>query len=839
MISDILQSTKLPILAVLDKLLADLAQAGRVVLVAPPGAGKTTIVPLALLDAPWMAGKRVLVLEPRRLAARAAAERMAGLLRESVGETVGVRARLASRVGPKTRIEVITEGIFTRMVIDDPSLDGVGAILFDEFHERSLQGDFGLALSLDIQDGLREDLRLVVMSATLDVDKLTRHLQIDTVVESHGHTHPVETRYIGRRADTPIEVAMAIAIKSTLQSERGSILAFLPGQREILRTAARLNADLTDLRISVAPLYGALDLTSQSGAIRRPPSGHRKVVLATSIAETSLTIEGVRIVIDSGLARKSRYLPGQQLTRLETVRAARSSVDQRRGRAGRIEPGVCIRMWQEPENRGLRTSETPQIEETDLTDMVLDCLAWGVSSPNRLPWLTQPPNGAVDAAFERLMSLGAVDDRHMLTAHGKALRQLPMPAHLASMIIRAAETGASHDASLLSALIVERGVGGPSSDIADQLQHLRNDRSNRAIQTRRLAQRWERVVQRLRGRKRKQSTVHYSIGQLLAMAYPDRIARRRGTGTHYLMANGRGAHLANHETLNGAEYLVAADLQGGTSSSRILAAVAVSLDELHGICENLIIESTECFFDPSAAAVRSTHCRRLGAIRLSERSERVPRDMATAATLVDGIISKLGLHALPWSKDLVHVRQRVEFLRGTDANWPDLSDDTLSRKTNEWLTPFVIGKAALSEISTHDLTQAVEALIPWEMRRKLDSEAPPHFIAPTGNRFAVSYEGERAPSVALRVQEVYGLRTHPTIGTGRVALSMTLLSPADRPIQLTKNLPGFWIGSWRDVKVEMKGRYPKHSWPDNPTTASPVATGRPRARGKARKQPKT
>jgi ATP-dependent RNA helicase HrpB len=818
----------LPIEAALTDLLAALERATAAVLVAPPGAGKTTGVPPALLEAAWLDGRRILVLEPRRIAARAAAERMATLRAEKVGQTIGLRARLATRVGPRTRIEVITEGVFTRMVLDDPALDGVGAVLFDEFHERSLDADFGLALASDVQAGLREDLRILVMSATLDGARVSSLLGGAPVIESAGRAIPVDTRYLGRPADRRIEEAMVTAIRQALDNETGSILAFLPGQAEIRRVADRLTETELPPGTTIAPLYGALDARAQDDAIRPAPTGQRKVVLATAIAETSLTIEGVRIVIDSGLARVPRFDPGARVTRLETVRASRASVDQRCGRAGRLEPGVCYRLWAEPETRSLRPHEDPEIRAADLTGLLLDCAAWGVTDPATLSWLDPPTTPACAAARSTLQAIGALDASGRITDRGRNLRALPLPPHLAATVIAAAATGQLHEAASIAALLVERGLGGNGADIDDRLRAFDRDRGPRARATRDLAARWADIAESMTATD--SALPERTTAGLLAHAYPDRIAMARGKPGEFLLANGRGARIDPAEPLAAERFLVVAEIIGSAAAGRITLAAALSDRELESIAGSRIRRTTELEFDRTARAVRARERRRLDALVLESRPVPVEPGEDATAMLCRGI-AELGLDALPWSKAQTQLRNRVAFLRAAGADdWPDLSSDALANDIEHWLAPYLAGKTALSEIDASDLDAALSALLSWSLKKRLDDDAPTHFTAPTGNRHPVAYDGEHAPSVALRVQELFGLKQHPAIAGGRLPLTLVLLSPAGRPIQVTRDLPGFWSGSWRDVAADLKGRYPKHPWPDDPANAEPTAKAKPRRR---------
>lgn len=815
----------LPIDDVLDELKATLSVRASAVLVAPPGAGKTTRVPLALLGEDWLGSKKILILEPRRLAARGAAERMATTLRERVGDAVGLRARLASKVGPKTRIEVITEGVFTRMILDDPSLEGVGAVLFDEFHERSLDADFGLALALDAQASLRTDLRVLVMSATLDGARVANLLGDAPVVESEGRAFPVDTRYLGRDAHARIDDQMADAILKALRAETGSVLAFLPGQGEIRRVEDQLRQRASDTSVVIAPLYGAMDMTAQDLAVQPAKAGERKVVLATSIAETSLTIEGVRVVIDSGLARVPRYEPDAGITRLETVRVSRAAADQRRGRAGRTEPGVCYRLWDEPQTKSLPAFAEPEIRSAGLAGLLLDCAEWGVTDPTTLRWLDVPPAAALDAARGELTALGAVDHSGHITADGRAIRALPLPPRLARMVIAGAQRGAAREAADIAAVLVERGLGGNDTDLAHRVEAYRRDRSRRAEDMRRLAAGWEKAA----GSQRRPSGEVASIASLLALAYPDRIAKARGAPGQFLLANGRGAKLDVTDALAKAPYLVVAELQGAAAATRILLAAKTDEDEILAIAAARISQTDEVTFDRSAAALRGRRSRRLDAIQLSSEPLRVPPDEGSAKLLAEGLAS-VGIAKLPWSKAQLQLRDRVGFLRAAQPEtWPDLSDAALAETVAEWLAPFLASKTRLADFGADDLGQAIDALLPWDLKRRLDADAPTHFAAPTGNSHAIDYEGAGAPALHIRVQELFGLKTHPAIAGGRLPLTLHLLSPAHRPMQITKDLPGFWAGSWSAVKADMKGRYPRHPWPDDPANALPTARAKPRS----------
>jgi ATP-dependent helicase HrpB len=816
----------LPIDVILDELRTALAACASAVLVAPPGAGKTTRVPLALMNESWLRGRKILVLEPRRIAARAAAERMAHSLSEAVGERIGLRARMVSKSGPKTRIEVVTEGVFTRMILDDPELSGIGAVLFDEFHERSLDADLGLALALDCQRGLRDDLRILPMSATLDGARVAQLLGDAPVIASEGRAFAVDTRYLGRDANARIEDQMADAVMRALREESGSILAFLPGQGEIRRVEERLAERISDSTIVLAPLYGAMDMRAQDLALEPAAKGLRKVVLATSIAETSITIEGVRVVIDSGLARVPRFEADVGVTRLETVRVSRAAADQRRGRAGRTEPGVCYRLWEEPQTQSLPAFTEPEIRSADLTALLLDCAEWGTADPRSLGWIDPPSTAAIDAAREELTELGALDAEGRITAIGRRLRSLPLPPRLARMVISAAEFGHAPEAAEIAAVIVERGLGGNDADLAHRLDGFRRDRARRATDMRKLAAGWARVAGA--GRSVQEPREDMSIARLLALAFPERIGKARGAPGQFLLANGRGASVDAAHPLARSPFLVAAELSGSAASTRILLAAAADEADILGAAGNRISARDEIEFDQGAGALRSRHVRRLDAIVLTNEPRAVMPSEETARLLADGI-AKLGVSRLPWSKAQIQLRDRVGFLRAAGGDdWPDLTDAALANTVVEWLAPFLAGKTKLSEIGADDLGAALDALLPWRLKRRLEEEAPTHFLAPTGERHAIDYEATGAPAMHIRVQELFGMTQHPSIAHGKLPLTLHLLSPAHRPIQITRDLPGFWKGSWAAVKAEMKGRYPRHPWPDDPAAAAPTARAKPR-----------
>jgi ATP-dependent helicase HrpB len=817
--------TPLPIDAVLDELARTLAGHNAAVLVAPPGAGKTTRVPLALLDEPWARAKKIIVLEPRRIAARASAERMAQTLGERVGETVGYRVRFGSKVSQKTRIEVVTEGIFSRQILDDPELSGVAAVLFDEFHERSLDADLGLALARDAQVGLREDLRILVMSATLDGARVAKLLGEAPVIASEGRAFPVETRYLGRKADAPLERQMADAIAMALRADPGSVLAFLPGAAEIRRTQNLLSERVHDASIEIVPLFGALDAAVQDRAIAPAPKGSRKVVLATSIAETSLTIVGVRIVVDSGVARVPRYEPDIGLTRLETVRASRAAVDQRRGRAGRTEPGVCYRLWDEPQTASLAPFTQPEILSADLSSLVLDLAQWGVSDPSALAFLDSPPGPALKEARSLLLELGALDPDGRITAEGKSLRALALPPRLARMIVDSHRLGTGAEAAEIAAVLTERGLGGDSVDLDARLDQFRRDRSPRAGSARSLAQRWASQVAATEGPASEDTSP--STGVMLAFAFPDRLARNRGNGS-FVLANGRGAAVEQTSALARAPYIAVAELTGTAANGRILLAAPIAQADIDLRFADQIETTDEISFDRSALALRARRKRTLHAITLSEAPLALKPSAETARVLADGLIAS-SLEKLPWSKPLKQWRDRVMFLRAAEGeSWPDLSDGALAAQREAWLVPALYDKTSLKEFSAGDLSEALMTLLPWELRTRLEREAPTHFEAPTGTMVAIDYEAEQGPTIAVRLQELFGLNSHPSIAKGAVPLVLELLSPAHRPVQVTRDLPGFWRGSYAAVRSDLRGRYPRHPWPEDPASAMPTRRVKPR-----------
>jgi ATP-dependent helicase HrpB len=815
----------LPIDDALPRLIEALRAKNRAVLVAPPGAGKTTRVPLVLLNEPFAKSGKIVVLEPRRLAARAAAQRMASTLGEKVGETIGLRVRLQSLISARTRIEVVTEGVFARKILDDPSLEGISAVLFDEFHERSLDADLGLALALDAQEGLREDLRVLVMSATLDGARVANLMEGAAQIESVGRAYPVETRYVGRDPRLNVEEEVARVALDALASEPGSMLVFLPGQAEIARVAAMLTERKSDTAVDIAPLYGALDARAQDLAIASAAPGRRKIVLATSIAETSLTIEGVRVVIDSGLMRVPRFEPDIGLTRLETVRVSRANADQRRGRAGRVEPGVCYRLWEEPANGGLLPYAPPEIHSADLSGFALDLAAWGVADPGALKFLDPPPRAAFAEARALLMALGALDAEGRITDEGRAISRLALPPRLARMALDAARQGAGRLAAEIAVLLTERGLGGDAVDLTHRLQNFRRDHSARAEDARRLARNLgNRAVSLVEMRGGEEEA---TPGAWLAAAFPERIAMARGKPGEFLMANGRAASLEPHEALARESFLAISEIVGRAAAARILTAAPLTRQEIEAQQGAAITTAEELTFDRNAAALRARRRRRLGALVLAEQTLGVAADEASALALAKGVLG-LGVERLPWTKALKQWRDRVEFLRRAEPEiWPDLSDAALAASP-DWLAPFLLGRISLAQITADDLASALHAALPYALAKRLEIEAPTHFVAPTGTAASVDYEAEGGPSIALRVQELFGLAEHPALAGGRAPLTLHLLSPAHRPIQITRDLPGFWKGSWSTVRADLRGRYPRHFWPEDPASATPTARAKPR-----------
>jgi ATP-dependent helicase HrpB len=845
----------LPIEEVLPALADALRARPSAVLQAPPGAGKTTRVPLALLGEPWLAGQRVVMLEPRRLATRAAARRMAETLGERVGQTVGYRVRMDSAVGPDTRVEVVTEGILTRRLQADPALEGVGLVIFDEFHERNLHGDLGLALCLQSRAVLRDDLRILVMSATLEGERVAALLGGAPVVTSRGRSYPVQVHYAARRPAASVEAAVAGAVRRAVAEHDGDVLAFLPGAGEIRRAEAALAEGPLPAGVRVAPLFGDLPQGAQDAAIRPSAPGERKVVLATSIAETSLTIEGVRVVVDGGLARVPRFSPRTGMTSLETVRVTRASADQRCGRAGRLGPGVCYRLWPEHEQHHLLPHATPEILEADLAPLALELAAVGVADPAELAWLDPPPPAAFGQARELLAQLGALGDDGRVTAHGRRMAALGLHPRLAHMLLRGAALGHAALACDLAALLGERDVlrgdAGPpqDADVRLRLEALAaagdagGPRGSPAFvrgyavdreacrRVRAESRQWQRQLRAAEAEPRGASArvAGDASGLLLAFAYPDRVGQRRpGQGGRFLLRNGRGAALAAPQPLSDEAYVVAAELDGRRPESRIFLAAPLALEDLLEHFGAHVVHEDVVAWDGATQSVLARRRERLGALVLKDAPLRDPDPDAVLAALLGGLSAE-GVAALPWSDAARRLQARIAFMHRLDPRWPDVSDATLAATLGEWLAPHAYGMRRRAELQRVDMAAVLEGMLTWGQRRALDEEAPTHVVVPSGSRIPVDYGDPAAPVLAVRLQEMFGATETPRVAGGRVPLTLHLLSPAHRPVQVTRDLAGFWRSAYFEVRKDLKGRYPKHHWPDDPLRAEP--TSRAKRRG--------
>lgn len=838
----------LPIEASLPELKRALGAGNRVVLQAPPGAGKSTRVPLALLEEAWLEGRKIVMLEPRRLAARAVATRMAQTLGESAGETVGYRTRLETRVGKRTRIEVVTEGILTRWLQSDAALEGVALVIFDEFHERSVHADLGLALCLDSQDALREDLKLLVMSATLDGARVAALLGDAPVITSEGRTFPVEIRWSApepararaARFEPRIEQRAATQALRALEEQTGDILVFLPGQGEIRRAQALIEERGVPSTVRVLPLYGELGADLQDEALRPSAHGHRKIVLATNIAETSLTIEGVRVVIDSGLARRARFDPGSGMSRLETVRISRASAEQRSGRAGRLGPGICYRLWSESEHSSLAAHSVAEIVETDLAPLALELANWGVRDPAQLRWLDPPPPGTYAQAIDLLKLLGAIDSAGAITPHGRELAKLATHPRLAHMILRSADLGGARTALDLAALLGERDLlrfagGERNVDLRLRLDALRSGSSgsaNAQVDTgarHRIKRSADQLARQL-GATAATDSADVELGRVLALAYPDRIAQSRGAGGRFLLSNGRGAKLPEPQSLSTSEFLVVADLDAAERDATIRLAAPISRAAVAADFAALIEARERIEWDSRERIVIAQREQWLGALKLAERRIEDADPEAIARALLVGV-REMGLECLPWTKESRQLRERIQFAHRVDTRepnpWPDVTDAALLASLETWLAPWISGITRREQFSRLDMHAILNGMLDWDRQQRLNAFAPTHCAVPSGSRIPIDYGGD-APTVAVRLQEVFGLQTTPTIADGRIPLTLELLSPAHRPVQITQDLKSFWARGYPDVKKDLKGRYPKHYWPDDPLTAPATARAKPR-----------
>jgi ATP-dependent helicase HrpB len=827
-------ATDLPIEPLIPEILGALAAAPNLVLEAPPGAGKTTRVPLALLDADWAKGGKIIVLEPRRLAARGAAARMAAMLGEEVGETVGYRVRLDRKVSTKTRIEVVTTGLFLRQLQGDPALPGVAAILFDEFHERTIEGDMALAFALEAQGALRDDVRLLVMSATLDGESVAQRIPGGKRLRSEGRAFPVETHHLGDDPNARLEDRIASAVRRALAEESGDVLAFLPGTGEIRRTQDRLG---DDTRAVVLPLYGDLPLAEQDKAVKRDPQGRRKVILATSIAETSLTIDGVRVVVDSGLKRSPRFDPASGMSRLVTVKASLAATAQRRGRAGRTQPGICYRLWSAAAERALPTFDAPEIEAADLAPLALELAVWGIVDPSKLMLMTPPPAAALSQARSLLMQLEAIGVDHLATAHGRRMAELGVHPRLAHMMVRAVERGLGDLACDIAAILSERDMlkgREIDCDLRHRVQILRNDASDPAIdrgqraRIRQSAQDWRRQLNVPKGAQ--SSTAQ--CGQVLALAYPDRLAQRRGAPGQFRLSNGRGAMLPPTDPLASEDFLSVGSLDGEAREARVFLAAPITLAEIEEDFAGAIEEKSVLAWNARNETVEAKRERRLWALVLEEKPLKTPPQGQVIAAMIEGVRA-MGLSSLPWSDNARNLQARVAFLRrvGDERHgWPDLSDEALLASLEDWLAPYLAGVTRRAHFANLDLMEALLARLDWKQRQALDELAPTHLTVPSGSRVPLDYQSGEVPVLAVRLQEMFGATDTPAIAGGKVQVLLHLLSPARRPVQVTRDLKSFWANSYRAVKADLKGQYPKHYWPDDPLQAEPTARAKPRPR---------
>jgi len=811
-------SPDLPIDALLPELLFTLAGTSTAVLQAPPGAGKTTRVPIALLDADWRGDRRILMLEPRRLAARAAARFMARARGEAAGETIGFRTRLETQVSARTRVEVVTEGILIRMLQRDPELSGYAAVLFDEFHERSLSADLGLALARESQQALRPDLRLLVMSATLAAEPLAELLGNAPVLISRGRAHPVEIEYRPQAREQRLVDAAAACVRHALGEQTGSLLVFLPGVGEIRAVHDRLQGTLAP-DVDLQPLYGALAPTAQDSAIAPAAVGRRKVVLATAIAETSITIEGIRVVIDAGLERRARFDPGSGMTRLVTTRVSRAAAEQRAGRAGRIEPGTCYRLWRESEQKSLPAFTSPEILEADLAGLVLELAQWGARCPDELTWLDPPPAAHWNQAVELLRWLDALDDSGAITSTGRQMLEAGLHPRLAHMLVRSRENGAPATGARLAALLGERDVlgTGAGSDIEPRLRALEHGSTGGAHRGRIHA------VQQLARRltdKRTDTARDIDPGALLALAFPDRIARRRSGGqARFQLSNGKGAWLPDDDPLGASEWLVAAELDGKAREARIFLAARTDQATVESVLADHIEQTETAAWDDHRGTVVVQRERRLGALVLEQKPAGAPTSAQTADGLLNAAADK-GLAALNWTEAARQLCRRVELMRGLEPEkWPAFDNKSLASELPEWLGPFLVGLTHWRQVEKLDLMPALENRLGYELKRKLDQLAPTRLGVPAGPEIRLDYSTGDQPVLPVKLQGVFGWRESPRIAGGRVPVVLHLLSPAGRPLAITADLESFWANAYPEVAKDMRGRYPKHPWPDDPMAA--------------------
>jgi len=828
-------SPPLPIEEIFPQLDAVLATGGRGVVVAPPGAGKSTVLPLYLLDK--IKEGLIILVEPRRLVARSCARRMAALLGEKIGERVGYRMRFDEATSRKTRLLVVTQGVFNRMLLDDPSLPNIRAVLLDEFHERSLEADFGLALALDVQSALCPDLILLVMSATLDGARVADLMGDAPVFSCEGRSFDISIRYQPKAPTKPLDEAMRDAIRTSLAQEQGNILAFLPGQAEIKRTLNLLEGRVGE-HVLLVPLYGALDMQAQDSAIKPPPAGKRKVVLATSIAESALTIEGIRLVIDSGFSRIPVYESASGMTRLETVRASQASITQRAGRAGRLESGIAIRLWHEGQTSSLIPFDRPEILSADLSSLLLDCAAFGVVDPATLNFLDPPPKAALVAARHLLRQLGALDDSGRVTPKGQIMRSIALPVRYAHMVASASTPKEVKKAAEIGVLLSERGLGGDDVSVEVRYECFMKDNSPRAHKARQLAAHIAAGViahNQMQAEDDNEDDDDMDIARLLLAAWPDRVAKARqqpGGTPSFLMANGRAALMEADHFLSRAVYLVIADVAGKARNLRILAAASIDEETIRAEFGSQITSHLLHEFDEKSHTIRARLREKLGSLELGERPlVTLTGDEANQAWVA--AVCRHGTHILPWSHSARSLRQRLDWLyRTRQTPWPDVSEQALQYHAEEWLHNFLPGLARFNEADIKGrgdfLHTALLARLDYQQQRQLGSLAPVSFKVPSGRDIPIHYEGDN-PALSVRVQELFGLDQHPTIAEGEVKLVVELLSPAHRPIQITRDLPTFWRGSWADVRLEMRGRYPKHIWPENPLSATPTKHTKPRS----------